>query len=93
MDDPKSSAVVAAYTGSFSLGLLLDLFSKVLGIIGVILGIILSAVLIYNHWRNGRLNYEKTRLEIDLMKEKEDRRKAEAQERKKQGLPLRRTDD
>jgi hypothetical protein len=38
--------------------------------IATLVGIVLSCVLIYTHWRKGRADYEKAQLEIELLKRK-----------------------
>ena len=72
--DVKTAIVVAAGSVSSGLGTVFNLIPDDIGNLATLTGIILSSVLIYTHWRKGRIEYEKTRLEIELMKKniKED---------------------
>ena len=44
----------------------------VFGTVATLVGIVLSLVLIYTHWRNGRAEYNKTKLEMELLKRELD---------------------
>lgn len=67
--DPKVGHVVAAATTGSGIAGLFDWVKVIpLSEIATVVGIILSSVLIYTHWRKGRIEYEKTRLEIDILK-------------------------
>jgi ABC-type anion transport system duplicated permease subunit len=91
--DVKTGIVTALSTGGIGAVTALNLISDVIGIIGVILGAALTGIMIYNHWKNGRATYQKTMLEMEIMREREARRAARALERKNSGLPTRRADD
>jgi predicted site-specific integrase-resolvase len=55
-----------------------------LGELATIIGIVLSIVLIYTHWRKGRIEYKKTQLEITILMEKEAERLENANRRKEE---------
>ena len=68
ISDPKIGGAVAATTTGSGLAGLLDWLP--LSEVATIVGIILSCVLIYTHLRKGRIEYEKTRLEIKILEQK-----------------------
>jgi len=46
----------------------MELIPEMLGTIATITGIILSCVLIYTHWRKGRVEHTKTLLENEILR-------------------------
>jgi hypothetical protein len=90
-NNPKiASGVSAATTGA---GLWVEWIPDDIGKIATLVGIILSCVLIYTHIRRGRIEYEKTQLEISILREKEAERIDKALQRRAAGKPTRREDD
>lgn len=81
--NPKIASGVSAMTTGSGLGTLLDLIPDDIGKLATLVGIVLSVVLIYTHWRKGRIEYKKTQLEILILKEKEAERIGSALEREK----------
>lgn len=69
MSDTKVASVVASVTTATGVGTLLELIPDDIGKLATLVGIMLSSVLIYTHWRNGRIEYQKTRLEIEILRE------------------------
>ncbi len=65
--DPKVAGAVS--TATTALGTFLDLIPNDIGKLATLVGIALSAVLIYTHIRKGRLEYQKIQLEIDQLRE------------------------
>lgn len=63
----KSAAGVAAATIGSGVGLVLSLIPDDIGKAATAVGLVLSLVLIYTHWRNGRAEYQKKQLEILLL--------------------------
>lgn len=68
---PKIASGVSAITTGSGVGTFLDLIPDSIGKLATLIGIILSLVLIYTHWRRGRIEYEKTLLEIAILKKRE----------------------
>ena len=66
-------ATVMGTIGS-GMGTALDMIPNDIGKLATLLGIVLSTVLIYTHFRKGRIEYQKTQLEIIILKEKEAER-------------------
>lgn len=93
MDSPKLAVSVSALTTGSGLGTILDLIPNDIGKLATVVGIILSAVLIFTHLRKGCAEYTKTRLEIMILEEKEAERIENATRRKSEGLPIRRESD
>ena len=93
LTDVKTGIITALSTSGLAAGTMLDLISEVIGIIGVSLGAVLTLIMIFNHYKNGRATYQKTLLEMQIMRDRENRRAARALERKNAGLPTRRADD
>lgn len=91
--NPKIASGVSAMTTGTGLGTFLDWIPNDIGKLATLVGIVLSLVLIYTHWRKGRIEYQKTQLEILVLKEKEAERIEAAQKRKEAGQPTRRADD
>lgn len=60
-----SSTAVTGYTFDV-LGMIPDDIGKLASLVGIVL----SLVLIYTHWRKGRADLEKTRLEVEVLKMK-----------------------
>jgi len=76
-DQKLGHGIAAATTGSGISLSWLDVIPNDIGKLATVVGILLSCVLIYTHMRKGRLEYEKVRLELKLMREKEERRALE----------------
>lgn len=76
----KVAGVVASSTMWTGVWTSLDLISDDIGNLATLVGIILSSVLIYTHWRKGRIEYKKTQLEIKLLMDKEAERNRELEE-------------
>jgi hypothetical protein len=74
VQNPRIASAVASLTTGTGVGTILDLIPDDIGKLATLVGIVLSTVLIYTHWRKGRIEYEKTRLEILLLKQKEAER-------------------
>lgn len=91
--NPKIASGVSAMTTGTGVGTFLDWIPTDIGKLATLVGIVLSSVLIYTHWRKGRIEYEKTRLEILVLKEREAERIESAHRRKEHGEPIRRADD
>lgn len=84
--NPKIASAVSAATTGTGLGTLLDLIPNEIGKLATLVGIVLSSVLIYTHWRKGRIEYQKTQLEILILKEKEaERLEAALRRNRRQG--------
>lgn len=91
--NPKVASAVSTITTGTGLGTFLDLIPNEIGKLATLVGIVLSSVLIYTHWRKGRIEYQKTQLEIMILMEKEAERIDAAHRRKEEGLPVRRSED
>lgn len=91
--NPKVASGVSAMTTGTGLGTLLDWIPNDIGKLATVVGIVLSMVLIYSHWRKGRIEYKKTQLEILILKEKETERIETALKRREAGGPARRRED
>lgn len=91
--NPKVASMVSAATTGTGLGTFLEWIPNEIGKLATLVGIVLSLVLIYTHWRKGRIEYQKTQLEIAILKEKEAERLEAARRREEEGLPARRSDD
>lgn len=91
--NPKVASAVSTITTGTGLGTFLDLIPNEVGKLATVVGIILSSVLIYTHWRKGRIEYKKTQLEIIILMEKEAERLDAARKRKEAGEPTRRVED
>ena len=79
--NPKIASVIAGSTAGTGMGTILDLIPDDIGKLATLIGIILSSVLIYTHWRKGRIEYKKTQLEIKILTLKEDERREEESKR------------
>ena len=75
---PKVAGSVSALTTGSGVGTVFDLIPNDIGKLATLIGIILSVVLIYTHWRRGRIQYEKTRLEIEILRQREAKPPASA---------------
>jgi len=91
--NPKIASAVSAATTGTGLGTVFDLIPNDIGKLATLVGIVLSTVLIYTHWRKGRIEYRKTQLEIFILREKEAGRLESARVRKESGEPTRRQGD
>lgn len=77
--NPKIATLVSTVTTGTGLGTFLDVIPNDIGKLATLVGIVLSSVLIYTHWRKGRIEYEKIQLEILALKEESaHRRKADS---------------
>lgn len=92
-NNPKIASVVSAITTGTGVGTLLELIPDDIGKLATLAGFILSCVLIYTHIRRGRIEYEKTELEVTILREKEAERIDKALQRRAAGQPTRREDD
>jgi len=81
--DLKVAWLTVTGTMGSGLGTILELIPNDIGKLATLIGIILSTVLIYTHWRKGRVEYEKTKLEIKILMEKEAERLESATRRSK----------
>lgn len=93
LENPKVAAVVSAATAWTGFGTVMDWIPDDIGKLATVVGILLSLVLIYTHLRRGRIEYAKTQLEIEILKEKEAERLEAAARRKMSGHPVRRAED
>lgn len=96
MNDVKVAATVAAGSLGTGLSMFLALIPNDIGKLASLVAIVLTAVLIRNHLRNGKkidLENEKLRLEVQKLAAQEEERKQAAEERRRAGLPLRRSDE
>jgi len=91
--NPKIASGVSAMTTGTVLGTFLALIPDDIGKLATLVGVILSLVLIYTHWRKGRIEYQKAQLEILILEEKEAERIEAANKRKRAGEPTRRRED
>lgn len=83
VSNPKIAGAVSAGTTTTGLGTILDFIPGEIGKLATLVGICLSLVLIYTHWRKGRIEYQKTQLEIKILMEKEAERLEAAARRDK----------
>ena len=67
----KAAVSTAVGTTTTGVGTILELIPNDIGKLATLVGIILSSVLIYTHFRKGRIEYAKTKLEIEILKEKQ----------------------
>tara|TARA_R110000744_G_scaffold333450_1_gene438850 strand:+ start:11853 stop:12161 length:309 start_codon:yes stop_codon:yes gene_type:complete len=93
VNDIKVAWLMATGTIGSGLGTVLEMIPNDIGKLATLVGIILSSVLIYTHFRKGRIEWEKTHLEILILKEKEAERIRAANLRKEAGLPANRRED
>lgn len=93
VSSPKIAGGVSAVTTGSGVGTILDLIPDDIGKLATLIGIILSLVLIYTHWRRGRVEFEKTRLEIAILKEREAERIEAARRRREAGPEARLASD
>ena len=64
----KLAWVTAAGTASSGFGTVLDWIPDEIGKLASLLGILLTTILIFTHFWNGRATYTKTQLEIQKLK-------------------------
>ena len=67
----KIATTVSTFTTGIGLGTMFELIPHDIGKLATVVGIVLSIVLIYTHWRKGRIEYEKTKIELMILKTKE----------------------
>lgn len=89
----KVAASVAAATASSGAATWFDWIPGDVGKVATVVGIVLSIVLIYTHWRKGRAEHRKIMMEIDVLAEREYERLERAKRRRAESLPTRREDD
>jgi hypothetical protein len=95
-NDVKVAATVAMGAMGTGLSMFLALIPTDIGKLASLVAIVLTAVLIRNHLRNGKkLDLENRKLLIEVMQleAKEVERKALVADRKEHGLPVRRSDE
>lgn len=61
--------------------------------LGTLVGMGVSLALLWLHWRKGKIEYEKARIEADILHLEREERQAAADLRRQAGLPIRRNDD
>jgi len=96
MHDVKIAATVALGSMGTGVSMALALIPNDIGKLVSIAGLVLTAVLIRNHLRNGKkidLESEKLRLENTALRTQETERQKLADDRRRRNLPTRRTDD
>lgn len=86
LGNPKIASGVSAMTTGTGLGTFLDMIPNDIGKLATLVGIALSLVLMYTHWRKGRIEYRKTQLEIKILLEREAERTEIARLRERRGL-------
>ena len=69
LHDPKTAVITAATTVMTGFGHAIDLIPNDIGKVATLIGIVLSMVLIYTHWRNGRAINIKLQLETELLRQ------------------------
>lgn len=77
---PKTASAVSALTTGTGFGTIMEWIPDDIGKLATLVGIVLSLVLIRNHWRKGSADNEKLQLEIRALKAQEnerDRRRSE----------------
>ena len=93
VNDIKVAWTTVVGTIASGMGIALEMIPNDIGKLATLVGIILSSVLIYTHFRKGRIEYQKTQLEICILKEKEAERVEAANRRRDSGLPANRESD
>ena len=78
VQDPKIASMVSTMTTGAGLAAILDLIPNNIGKLATLVGVVLSLVLIYTHWRKGRIEYKKIQLEIDLLKKNQEKQNPES---------------
>lgn len=89
LTSPKTAHLTATLTAGTGIGTVLDMIPDDIGKLATLIGIVLSLVLIRNHWRNGRAKYISIELENQIMRQKIAEREEVAKLRKEAGLPIR----
>jgi len=69
--DTKTAAAVGSITTSTGVGTILEWIPNDIGKLATLVGVILSAVLIFTHIRKGNIEYRKIKLEIKLLEERQ----------------------
>lgn len=64
----KAAVLTSVATVITGLSDALELIPGMLGDIATVTGIVLSSVLIYTHWRKGRIEHTKTLIETEILK-------------------------
>ena len=83
LNDIKVAWLTGVGTMGTGIGTILEMIPENIGKLATLIGIILSVVLIFTHFRKGLVEYEKTKLEIVILKEKEAERLEAAARRDK----------
>ena len=68
LHDPKAAVAVIVSTTGTGISQAIEWIPDEIGKATMLVSCILSLVLIYNHWRNGRAKYAKIQLEMQLLK-------------------------
>lgn len=87
--NPKTVATVSLATAGSGVSTAFDWISRGIGVTASLVGIMLTIMLI----RKSMMEQAKIKLEIQALREREDRRHREACDRKDHHEPLRRADD
>ena len=74
LHDPKVALATVFSLFMTSVGRAIELIPNDIGKVSALIGIILSIVLIYTHLKNGKVNRDKTKLEMELIKRQLDKR-------------------
>jgi energy-converting hydrogenase Eha subunit G len=96
IDDVKVAITVILTGLGTGLSMFLALIPNDIGKLASLVAIVLTGILIRNHLRNGRkldLENRKLQIEVAQLEAKEVERAALAADRKKRGLPIRRSDE
>lgn len=70
VESKLSAMLTSAATVLSGIGSAMAWIPEILGYIATSIGIVLSLVLIYTHWRKGRSEYNKTLIETEILKAK-----------------------
>ncbi len=74
ISNPKIASSVSAATTTTGLGTILEWVPNDIGKLATLVGIMLSLVLIYTHLRRGQIEYQKTKLEMTILMQREAER-------------------
>ena len=90
---PKPAIAVAMSTTGTGMGTIFDLIPDDIGKLATLIGIVLSSVLIYTHTRRMMMDSKKSKLELEILKEKRREQIENARKRASAGEPVRRDYD
>jgi hypothetical protein len=96
MNDVKIAATVAMGALGTGMSMFLAIIPNDIGKLASLVAIVLTGVLVRNHWRNGKkidLENEKLKLEVEALKAQEADRDQAAKQRRRNGQPTRRLQD